>query len=179
MADSFEKTVLIEVKLKTDQLATKIVDLNSSLDQLLVKQLQLTAGGKQNTQEFVGLSSQIRITKQEIRDTSKELDNISRAFNGQIKATSASKNIIAAASGSYKEAQQQLTALGNSIRNAEKGFTQMTPAVKKQIAEYKLLNDKLKAFDDQMGNHQRNVGNYTSALSGFSKIGRASCRERV
>lgn len=73
-----------------------------------------------------------------------------------------------AANGSYREAQQRLSALGKSIREAEGGFTNTTPAIRAQIVQYNQLNDKLKAFDAQMGNHQRNVGNYKSALGGLA-----------
>jgi TP901 family phage tail tape measure protein len=75
-----------------------------------------------------------------------------------------------AASGSYKEAQQSLTALGQAIRNTKGGFTSTDPAIKKQIANYRELNSKLKAFDAQLGNHQRNVGNYRSALQGLGNL---------
>ncbi|WP_254526993.1 MULTISPECIES: tape measure protein [unclassified Sphingobacterium] len=71
-----------------------------------------------------------------------------------------------AASGSYREAQQRLTALGKSIRENANGFNLKNKAVRAQIAEYTKLNSKLKEFDRAMGNHQRNVGNYTSAISG-------------
>lgn len=71
-----------------------------------------------------------------------------------------------AAAGSYKEAQQQLTALGKSIREAAGGFNSMNPAVRAQVAEYAALNNRLKEFDSALGNNQRNVGNYKSALSG-------------
>ncbi|VXC99282.1 tape measure protein [Sphingobacterium multivorum] len=71
-----------------------------------------------------------------------------------------------AAAGSYREAQQRLTALGQAIRNAAGGFDSSNPAVQRQIKQYKELNEQLKKFDAQMGNHQRNVGNYGSALSG-------------
>lgn len=70
-----------------------------------------------------------------------------------------------ASNGSYREAQQRLTALGASIRNAAGGFTNMTPEVRKQIQEYNKLNTKLKEFDRAMGNNYRNVGNYGSAFA--------------
>jgi len=73
---------------------------------------------------------------------------------------------ITATNGSYREAQQRLTALGNTIKNAENGFIRMTPALRAQITEYRRLNDQLKAFDKAMGNNQRNVGNYSSAFLG-------------
>lgn len=75
-----------------------------------------------------------------------------------------------AASGSYREAQQTLTALGRSIREAAGGFNSTNPAIKDQIRQYRELNSKLKEFDAQMGNHQRNVGNYTKALQGLKGL---------
>lgn len=77
-----------------------------------------------------------------------------------------SQQATVAASGSYREAQQRLTALGKSIREAAGGFTNTSPAIRKQIQEYNQLNNKLKEFDKTMGNHQRNVGNYGSAFAG-------------
>lgn len=71
-----------------------------------------------------------------------------------------------AAAGSYREAQQRLTALGQAIRNAAGGFTSTSPAIQAQIAQYRQLNEQLKKFDAQMGNHQRNVGNYASGFLG-------------
>lgn len=75
-----------------------------------------------------------------------------------------------ALSGSYREAQQRLTALGKSIREAQGGFSNTSPVVKRQIAEYRQLNDQLKAFDKQMGNNYRNVGNYSDSLLGAIPI---------
>lgn len=74
-----------------------------------------------------------------------------------------------ALSGSYKEAQQRLAELGKRIREVQGGFDNQTPAMKRKIKEYNDLNDKLKAFDAQMGNHQRNVGNYGGALRGAAE----------
>lgn len=75
-----------------------------------------------------------------------------------------------AASGSYREAQIRLTALGKSIRNAQDGFTNMSPAIRKQIAEYRQLNEQLKAYDKLMGNNYRNVGNYPMALNALGAV---------
>lgn len=73
---------------------------------------------------------------------------------------------VKGAAGSYREAQQRLTALGRSIREAEGGFRSSDPAIRSQIKEYRNLNSELKDFDKQMGLNYRNVGNYSSALSG-------------
>lgn len=75
-----------------------------------------------------------------------------------------------AASGSYREAQQRLTALGQSIRNAEGGFASITPEIQAQIKEYNDLNTALKAFDAQMGNHHRHVGNYERGMGAATGV---------
>lgn len=72
-----------------------------------------------------------------------------------------------AASGSYREAQQRLTALGKTIREAQGGFNALGKEQRARIKEYRELNDRLKEFDKQLGNNQRNVGNYASALDGL------------
>lgn len=82
-------------------------------------------------------------------------------------ATAQSRQQTVAAKGSYKEAQQSLTALGKAIREAEGGFTSTNPKIQAQVKQYRELNEKLKAFDAQLGNHQRNVGNYQKALQGI------------
>jgi tape measure domain-containing protein len=81
-------------------------------------------------------------------------------------ATRAARQAQQAATGSYDEAVARLKELGRSIKSAEGGFKSTTPAIKAQINEYNTLNDALKKFDAKMGNHQRNVGNYKSALNG-------------
>lgn len=67
-----------------------------------------------------------------------------------------------AAAGSYREAQQRLTALGKEIRNTTGGFTRMTPELQQKIAQYRQLNAQLTQFDRTLGLNHRNIGNYTS-----------------
>lgn len=79
------------------------------------------------------------------------------------------KDTTTAAIGSYREAQQRLTAMGKAIREATNGFNLSNPAIQAQIREYRALNEQLKAFDRQMGLNYRNVGNYGSMWSGVGR----------
>lgn len=81
--------------------------------------------------------------------------------------TKGNRQTITAAAGSYREAQQRLTAMGRAIREAENGFNSNDPAVRKNIAAYRALSAELKAFDKEMGLNYRNVGNYSSATGGL------------
>lgn len=84
--------------------------------------------------------------------------------------TTQNRQATTAASGSYKEAQQRLTALGAAIRGVQGGFRSTDPAIQAQIREYRQLNDELKRFDAQLGNHQRDVGRYGKALEGLKGL---------
>jgi len=86
------------------------------------------------------------------------------------KAAKAAKEAHKATAGSYKEATEKLKALGLEIRNTTGGFNRMTPELKAKIREYNELNSRLKAFDETMGIHTRNVGNYKSALDGLKSL---------
>ena len=89
-------------------------------------------------------------------------------INQQRLANIQNKSVVAAANGSYTEAQRRLTELGKEIRNTEGGFIRKTAALRANIKEYRAINEKLKEFDTLMGNNQRRVGSYKDALNGFS-----------
>lgn len=82
------------------------------------------------------------------------------------KAARLAREAAKATAGSYKEAQDRLTSLGKEIKNTTGGFNSQSPALKAKISEYNTLNTKLKEFDAQLGNHQRNVGNYKDVIKG-------------
>lgn len=127
---------------------------------LLAAQFNTTANSR------AGGASTMQQAKLDAQNYRNEILRLNRDL-AQLRLTQAqNRQSTAAAAGSYREAQQRLTALGNSIKNAVGGFNSLDPAVRRNIAEYRKLNEQIKAFDRQMGNHQRNVGNYASALSG-------------
>src|SRR5690606_13693176 len=170
-------------------------DLKGSLAESLNNAKKFTEQAKQSTESFkqalldsrratqdakTGLEQQ----KQALIDSKVAIDNQRVATEKERTAAAAIRKEIAqltlekrknsqqtvAASGSYREAQQRLTALGRSIREAKGGFASTSPAIKAQIAEYNNLNNALKKFDAQMGNHQRNVGNYPNTMGALSAI---------
>ncbi|MEI2271833.1 hypothetical protein OHD16_06730 [Sphingobacterium sp. ML3W] len=72
--------------------------------------------------------------------------------------------------GSYDEAQRKLTNLGRAIKSAAGGFIGADPEIESKIKQYNDLNTRLKNFDAQLGNNQRNVGNYASALKNANGV---------
>jgi archaellum component FlaC len=65
---------------------------------------------------------------------------------------------------SYKDKQTAMRALGKEIKNMTVADGEAAKKQQEMISQYNDLNNQLKSFDASMGNHQRNVGNYSSAL---------------
>jgi len=104
------------------------------------------------------------------RISAQQLAAQTRALNEQRRqeaaALRAARTVQTAANGSYQEAQNRLRQLSVQIRSVEGGFSGLGRVQQARIAEYRRLNDSLTEFDRRMGNNQRNVGNYSSAISG-------------
>jgi TP901 family phage tail tape measure protein len=119
---------------------------------------------KQEQQRLRNELQQGRITQQTARTAVAELALQQRQLALQ---TRLAREAQVAASGSYREAQARLNALGREIRETAGGLNSMGGAQRERIAEYARLNAQLTEFDRRLGNNQRNVGNYRSALSGI------------
>lgn len=107
----------------------------------------------------------------------KEVETIKKAGGFQVitkEANKATKEAIDLAKAeeiangevisSYKEKQKALSALGKEIKSMKVTDEEVEQQQKALIGQYNELNGQLKAFDAQMGNHQRNVGDYRGAL---------------
>lgn len=161
MEDQTTKQILIDVQLKSDNLKSEIVSLNTTLDTLLVNQVKLKGAGKQNTEEFIALASQVRNTKTEIRTANKEIDNTSKALNAGNNSIAQNRALLSLLTSQYVKLSQEqgktaagTIALGNQINN---------------------LTAKLKTQEGVIGQTNRNVGNYTqSILQAIPGMGRYS-----
>lgn len=134
------------------ELRKTLIDSQAASEALRQKNLELDASYKAG-----------KITAQELAASERQLKKDRLAL---AEATKAARQAQVAATGSYDEASNRLKELGRSIRSAEGGFTSTSPLIRAQIVEYNALNNSLKAFDAEMGNHQRNVGGYSQALNG-------------
>ena len=78
------------------------------------------------------------------------------------KAVNASK----AAKGAYERESTKLRELTVAAKNAAVSYGVNSKEARKLAAEQQKLDKKIKAVDASLGIHNRNVGNYTSALGG-------------
>lgn len=145
-----QKQALVDSKIAAQQAITTQQNNKSAISASNLANQQYITSIKQNQAAQAALNTQIAQNRLAI-------SNLSLANKQAAQAQTA-------ATGSYNEATARLKALGIEIKNEENGFKALSPELNKKILEYNALNDKLKAFDASMGNHQRNVGNYGSAL---------------
>lgn len=175
-------------KVETEKARTEAVKLASIISGSLAESLNnakvKTEGAKQSTESYkqslLDTKKVIEQGKQAITDSNVSLisqrqetekaktatQQARQAIAELTLANKQNKSAVDVASGSYREAQQRLTAMGKAIRENANGFDLNNPKVRQAVNEYNALNNKLKEFDKAMGNNQRNVGNYGSALAG-------------
>ena len=178
------KKLLSDITSSARQASTALSGLNKNdLRASILQQRQATESARAATAEYraetARLTAELRqqnLATGQARTEAQNYRTESARLGAQMAAlraeTMRNRGSITAASGSYREAQQRLTALGRSIREARDGFRSTSPIIQAQIREYRALNDRLQNFDSVMGNNQRRVGNYERALRGLgSTIG--------
>lgn len=151
-----------EVSKLTEQYKTQQAALKAMND-ILNSNKQAMSDAKTKAAEYAAELKKEQVATQELRTAIAQL-TLDQKKEAQAKREATQAQT--AATGSYNEAQKRLSALGKEIKNAENGFKSLSPEINKKILQYNSLNDSLKAFDAQMGNHQRNVGNYSGAIDG-------------
>ena len=124
----------------------------------------------------IGGASTVKELKQQISDLRDRLVTLDKGseeykatvqqlIDDQVKlkeVMNAGKNEIQAAEGSYNALSQRMSALKQVWKETTDEATR--DEIGKQINE---INNQLKALDSSIGNSQRNVGNYKSALEGL------------
>ncbi len=99
----------------------------------------------------------IERSKQQLKEMNKEVKN-------EIELEKAHQTVMENNTSTYKKKQELLTALGKVIRNMTTNTQDEIEKQKALKAQYAQLNQELKNFDAEMGNHQRSVGDYRGAL---------------
>jgi tape measure domain-containing protein len=144
----------------------KSIDLsNASVDELKQRQKDLT-------KVTTSLKTETNANTDEIQEYEKQLKDTSAAVNQLTSTLKTASKQVKTASGSYQELQQSLTNDVIALKKLEGAFSttngkiDVNKAKTKELkAAIKQKQDALKEFDKQMGFNQRNVGNYSSAMS--------------
>lgn len=149
-----EEVVIIEVKPITE--VRSIQDLRDNIKQL--------------RKDLDGLdieSDEYRNTLQELTVNQNALKDAMYATDGDMKRLAQDAQGLG---GSYNSLVHQMAQMKTSLRAIDVSTAEGMEQFKQQAAAINRVNDKLKELDALQGNHQRNVGNYTSALSGLGDV---------
>jgi tape measure domain-containing protein len=151
---------------------------------------------ERNKQAFDANGAAVTSLKSRIADLRKEYDSLSNAeskelarkqaieaetkalntvLNAQVAATKRATAAIAGAVGSYDRLNAELNEMKTRLREMPNAFNASTGALNKNNKaamdlqrQIQKTDGAIKAMDSQMGNSQRNVGNYGSAFGGLS-----------
>lgn len=127
---------------------------------------------KNNIKELKKQLEEQEIGSEKYQETLNELKLNQNALKDAMYATSASmEDLRQSASGageSYNSLVHRMSALKEELRNVDVSTEEGKKRFSELAGQINNVNDKLKAMDAQQGNHQRNVGNYKSALDGLA-----------
>lgn len=153
------ETIIIDVQLGDDQVAKKLSDTTAEIARLKNEQKQLSQFIKAGADTTGELSKQYAENSQRLRELTAE----EKTYTAQLNTTTAEQR-------EYGDSVYQLSARLADLKNQYRGLTKEQresaagEELKKTIQD---LDKEVKTLDADLGDHQRNVGNYVSALTGL------------
>lgn len=169
-----EDRILIEVEVDTGKSAEDLANVRSRMDALKDAQKRLKTEMKElqavqlkNGQMNVEDAKTLAELNRQYADNAAELKQLTaqeKVYTAQIQIATQNDrqygDSIIELGAQLAQLKQQYRSLSAAQRESEAG-----KALQKQIAD---LDAQVKQFDASLGDHQRNVGNYTSALLGLN-----------
>lgn len=142
-------------KIRLDEIRRELSELSKELSKGIISQ-----------QEYLNKVSDLTIKERDLVQQNKQYTSLLNAHS----------KVMVSTSGSYNEMSAAVVQLENRFRNLSEAQRQGDQGVG-LIKQIKQLKDELKAIDAQMGNYQRNVGNYTSHWNGLNVSVQQMARE--
>lgn len=134
-------------KIRLDEIRRELSELSKELSKGIISQ-----------QEYLNKVSDLTIKERDLVQQNKQYTSLLNAHSKAMVSTA----------GSYNEMSAAVVQLENRFRNLSEAQRQGDQGVG-LIKQIKQLKDELKVIDAQMGNYQRNVGNYTSHWNGLNE----------
>ena len=161
-----DEKIVVKVEMDTAKVAAGLNDVTTQMAKLKVEQKALDQQIKNTGDETGELTRQFA----QNAETMKLLQAEQKALTGQLQASSDSTLTL---TGSFRELDAQCRALENEYKSLTAAQRE-SAAGKEMKAALIETKEKLKEFDAELGNHQRNVGNYpkawADAVPAFSKV---------
>lgn len=156
MAEQLEQIVL-DVKFETNGAQQALNSLNVTIADLKKEQAALKKEIEAGNDATGELSKAYAVNEQQI----KLMTASQKALSGQLQTT---QSVTEGVGDSFRELDAQCRALENQYKSLTKAQRNSAEgqALRDAIIQQK---EALKEFDAELGNHQRNVGNYEGAIS--------------
>ena len=166
MAQETEK-LLIEIGIDNKQvqkdageLVNKIAELRKGTTELKAEQEKLRKENNTTSESYKANAEQIAKNEANLKQLGNELtqtQKILRAEQTEVKGST----------GAYQNLQNQYAVAAQRAKDMAVAYGSNSEAAKAAASQAKAMSDKLKEVDASVGQNQRNVGNYSGALSGL------------
>jgi hypothetical protein len=154
----FETDPIKPSELVSTEAIQALVQLNQQIDEYKAQLKDLESKEKEQGQLTKDQAEQQQQLKLNLKATQDQYARINREIQNHTKAANENTN-------TYQGLVNENKRLMDAMRNLSLDDT--TGELQRLQEQYNRNNDTLKEFDAKLGNHQRNVGNYGSALSGL------------
>ena len=189
IAEAAEKAEasLKQVRDATEKAEQEMMSAAEAAKKFEEREAKLAEAQSTNISQIAELSERVRDLRGQIRENNKairegegdimatveanellkiELGEVNAEYRRSVKDATALRTDLFETANTYQELADQNKALMAAMREVPLDDT--TGALEKLQQQYEQNNNKLKAFDEKLGNHQRNVGNYPEAWGSAS-----------
>lgn len=155
-----ENKVVIDIKINQDEVAARLGEVNAEIMKLKASNNELKKSISEGNDEFGKNSRQLAENQAKLYSLNREQQSLTGRIEEATKETRTYGGSLKEQAGLLKEMKERYYALSKAEReNSEIGG--------KLLTEIQALDKEIKEQDATIGNFQRNVGNYQSALQGF------------
>ena len=155
------------LKVDTNQAVQSVNDLRQNIKILKTQLGELEIGSEQYQKTLGELVTNQNALRGAMNGTAASMDDVVRAAKAETDATTGLAT-------SYNGLVNQMAALRKEQRSVNVSTAEGQAEYERMAAEINRVNDRLKELDALNGNHQRNVGNYTSGqvevVDNFKKL---------
>lgn len=166
MAQTTEQ-VLIEVQVNADEALKAVVEQRQAIEALKVANNQLRQSNQQLAQSQQVDTAAVQANNEAIALNEAQISNLNTQLRANQRIVQASTNETTGATGAYQRLSQQYSIAQQKAKDMAVAYGSNSVEAKAATEAAKRMSDQLKEVDDSVGQNQRNVGNYTSALDGL------------
>ena len=169
-----EREILLEVKVNAGETATKLAETRQQLDALKQSNKNAQAQIRSLNRELIengSLTAEQAATYKTLTSAVAENNANIKQLTATEKMYSSQLNIVTQGNRQYGDSITEMSAHLAQLKNEYRGLSaaQREGTAGKQLLEQIQNMDKeIKGLDSSLGDHQRNVGNYQSALYGLN-----------